>query len=94
MSKPGTIPCGFGQLLEVGALSEVWLEDAELGARLHLAASQPLTFRARPYHTASQSEAGFEQIMQAAQLELRWLASATPLTLSLTVESIATEKLQ
>lgn len=83
-----SIPCGFGQQLHVAALREIWLEDAELGARLHLHTSQAVEFSAEPYHTASQSEAGFEQIMQAARLELRWVATEQPLSLALTIEAV------
>ncbi len=112
----GSIPCGFGQVLELAALTRITLEDAELGGpfdgqpgsppdarrgALHLAAVPPEgfpetalaesgvkhsppsdaklrgvspapTFTARPHHTVSQSEAGFEKIMQAICLTLRW----------------------
>jgi hypothetical protein len=32
----------------------------------------PARVTAQPLHTVSQSEAGFEKVMQAATLELRW----------------------
>ncbi|MSR15562.1 MAG: DUF1926 domain-containing protein [Gammaproteobacteria bacterium] len=41
------------------------LEDSELGGYLQITTSHPLTCRAASFHTVSQSEAGFEQIMQA-----------------------------
>lgn len=79
----GHIPCGFGQVLELPTLSRIALEDTELGSQsnrppgtrhgaLHLAVSPAPGFSARPHHTVSQSEAGFEKIMQAVCITLRW----------------------
>ncbi|MBI5614706.1 MAG: DUF1926 domain-containing protein [Gammaproteobacteria bacterium] len=68
----GRIPCGFGQELEVGAVTRLTLEDAVLGGAVALECSRPVAVRAAPHYTVSQSEAGFEKIMQAAGLELAW----------------------
>ena len=68
----GSIPCGYGQPLEIAAMSEVTLDDRELKGRVVVRASRPLTLSAAPLHTVSQSEAGFEKIMQAACLRLSW----------------------
>ncbi|QDX82337.1 glycosyl hydrolase [Denitratisoma sp. DHT3] len=67
----GGIPCGFGQELELAALTSLTLDDDELGGAL-LLQCPPATLRARPHHTVSQSEAGFERVMQAAELTLDW----------------------
>ena len=53
-------------------MSEVTLDDRELKGRVVVRASRPLTLSAAPLHTVSQSEAGFEKIMQAACLRLSW----------------------
>ncbi len=66
----GAIPCGFGEELARDALTSITLDDRVLGAALVLSASTPVAFHAQPYYTVSQSEAGFEKIMQAATLTL------------------------
>jgi hypothetical protein len=68
----GEIPCGFGQELKLGAVDSIILDDGELRGALILAASVPARLAARPHHTVSQSEAGFEKIMQAVELTLTW----------------------
>ncbi len=83
-----TIPGGFGQPLQVQSLKKLWLEDSALGGRIQLTVSHPVQLRAAPFHTVSQSEAGFEQIMQAARLELRW-ENTQPLEIILRIEATA-----
>ena len=68
----GKIPGGFGQPLEVEDLKQIALEDAVLGGRLLLSSSRPAQFSSQPLFTVSQSEAGFEKIMQAVTLLMRW----------------------
>ncbi len=77
----GHIPCGFGQVLLVDDLLRIRLEDSELGnpddpvnlgGALEIASDRPLHLNAAPHFTVSQSEAGFEKIMQAACLTLNW----------------------
>lgn len=68
----GGIPCGFGQELVVDDLTEFALEDGELGGALRICADRPLHLDAAPHFTVSQSEAGFEKVMQAACLSLTW----------------------
>ncbi|MCX7175725.1 MAG: DUF1926 domain-containing protein, partial [Proteobacteria bacterium] len=84
----GSVPCGFGQVLEVADLLEITLEDGELRGQLKLGADRPLGLSAAPYFTASQSEAGFEKIMQAACLTLSWqpVGDAETLKLQLTID--------
>ncbi|OIQ84033.1 hypothetical protein GALL_341640 [mine drainage metagenome] len=64
------IPGGFGQPLHLEAMSEIMLEDEVLGGSLTLACSVPGVLNAWPHFSVSQSEAGFEKIMQAVTLEL------------------------
>jgi alpha-amylase len=68
----GSVPCGFGQLLELPKAQRLVLEDGVLGGTLVLTASVPLAITAQPHHTVSQSEAGFEKIMQAVEIMLTW----------------------
>jgi len=49
------------------------LRDSELGGQLDVEAHPLAGIDARPLYTASQSEAGFEKIMQAAVVRLSWL---------------------
>lgn len=68
----GSIPCGLGQALDIAALTTILLDDRELRGGLALTLSRAAAFRARPHHTVSQSEAGFERIMQGATVTLAW----------------------
>jgi hypothetical protein len=72
----GSVPCGFGQLLELPAADRLTLEDGVLRGALVLTSSVPLAVCARPHHTVSQSEAGFEKIMQAVEILLSWPLTA------------------
>ncbi|HEY1182250.1 MAG TPA: alpha-amylase/4-alpha-glucanotransferase domain-containing protein [Rhodocyclaceae bacterium] len=72
MLADGSIPCGFGQALELETATRLTLVDGVLGGKLILAANHALAISGRPHFTVSQSEAGFEKIMQAATLTLRW----------------------
>jgi len=68
----GLIPGGFGETIELNGLKEIILDDAVLGGKILLQCSKPVSFRASPHFTVSQSEAGFEKIMQAVTLTLSW----------------------
>jgi hypothetical protein len=72
----GHVPGGFGQRLEWDALQELQLADDVLGGSLVLRSSRPVVLRGEPLFTVSQSEAGFEKIMQAVTLTLIWPVSA------------------
>ena len=88
----GSIPGGFGQALALTNLSQLTLVDSELGdGAVHLTAVPPApTFTGQPHHTVSQSEAGFEKIMQAVCLTLRWpIASGDWQRIALKVTSTA-----
>ncbi len=68
----GSIPGGFGTPLDLPAASALNLEDGVLGGSIRLAASIPAEIRGRPQQTVSQSEAGFEKIMQGVELSFTW----------------------
>lgn len=70
----GEIPGGFGQTFTWNELKAVTLEDHYLGAAIKLETNRPARIRAQPHFTVSQSEAGFEKIMQAVELTLTWQA--------------------
>jgi alpha-amylase/alpha-mannosidase (GH57 family) len=72
----GAVPGGFGQPLELPGITALTLEDGVLGGTLELLCSAPAQLSARPHHTVSQSEDGFEKIMQALTLTLRWPVAA------------------
>ena len=61
------------------------LDDGVLGGHLVLGASRAVAIHAAPYFTASQSEAGFEKIMQAVEITVQWPADDRPLSLWLEV---------
>ena len=68
----GSIPGGFGQELEFASVHRILLQDSELHGALRIEADPPLRLRARPHRTVSQSEAGFEKIMQGICIVLAW----------------------
>ncbi|MHB1332938.1 MAG: alpha-amylase/4-alpha-glucanotransferase domain-containing protein [Sulfuriferula sp.] len=63
---------GFGQPLVVEAMNQIRLEDEVLGGSVALNANQSVRLASHPLFTVSQSEAGFEKIMQAVTLQLDW----------------------
>lgn len=67
---------GFGSVIELGDLTALTLEDDTLDGNLLLEISPAAIFHACPHFTVSQSEGGFEKIMQAAKLTLTWSATA------------------
>jgi len=70
----GEVPGGFGQTFTWDELKELTLEDHYLGAAIRLQTNRPARIKVQPYFTVSQSEAGFEKIMQAVELTLTWQA--------------------
>ena len=72
----GSIPGGFGQPLELDGMRRLAFDDSELRGALQIEATQPVRLRARPHRTVSQSEAGFEKIMQAVCVTLSWAPAA------------------
>jgi len=68
----GEIPGGFGQRFSWESLDALSLEDHYLKGAIQLAISPPAKVKVQPHFTVSQSEAGFEKIMQAVELTLTW----------------------
>ncbi len=72
----GSVPGGFGDALALAEATQLRLEDSELRGALCIETSQPVSVEARAHRTVSQSEAGFEKIMQAVCLTLAWAPAA------------------
>ena len=64
------VPGGLGQSFTWEGISTLVLEDGVLGGRVVVTCSQPATIHAAPHQTVSQSEDGFEKIMQAVTLKI------------------------
>ncbi len=79
---------GFGQSIKFSGLKYIALEDEVLGGAVHLSSNIACNFCGHPYFSVSQSEAGFEKIMQAVTLELRWPARALKDGLEIKLEII------
>ena len=79
----GEIPGGFGQPLHLAAAEQLQLDDGVLGGRLRLQLSNSAEITGRPQQTVSQSEAGFEKIMQAVELRCAWQIPNDDCTLTL-----------
>lgn len=82
------IPGGFGQPLHLDAMKEILLEDEVLGGGLRLSCNVPGILNTWPHFSVSQSEAGFEKIMQAVTLELIWPMSMIGKGLDIQLEVI------
>ncbi len=63
---------GFGQTLQLDSMQHIVLEDGVLGGRLGILVNHPVAFHSMPCFSVSQSEAGFEKIMQAVVLEFEF----------------------
>jgi alpha-amylase/alpha-mannosidase (GH57 family) len=72
----GAVPGGFGRPLELPGVSALALEDGVLSGTLELLCSVPAQLSASAHQTVSQSEDGFEKIMQALTITLRWPVAA------------------
>jgi alpha-amylase/alpha-mannosidase (GH57 family) len=66
------IPCGFGQPLDVASAGELVLDDRCIGGGVALRFEPAARIAGRPYHTVSQSEDGFEKVMQSATVVAEW----------------------
>ncbi|MDO8369456.1 MAG: DUF1926 domain-containing protein, partial [Candidatus Nitrotoga sp.] len=76
---------GFGSELELNDMNGLVLDDRVLGGNLVLNNNHPIQLRGMPYFTVSQSEAGFEKIMQAVMLTLQWPLSQNEMSVMLTI---------
>jgi hypothetical protein len=83
----GSTRGGFGETHTLVEASEVTLEDTELRGAITLHCAPPANIVARPYRTVSQSEQGFEKIMQSVTITLSWplTRNLREITLSLRV---------
>ncbi len=80
-----TVLGGFGQYLDLADMVEIMMEDTTLQAAVTLSTSVPVRLSAQPYFSVSQSEGGYEKIMQAVKLKLIWPASTKQQIISLKV---------
>ena len=83
----GAILCGFGQLLQLSAMYELTLDDDVLGGSVKLKTSSPVALIAKPCYSVSQSEGGFEKIMQAVTLALEWPLSSPDMVVTIEVRT-------
>jgi 4-alpha-glucanotransferase len=81
----GAILCGFGQLLELSAMTDLTLDDNVLGGSVKLKISSPVALIAQPCYSVSQSEGGLEKIMQAVTLTLEWALRIDEVVVSLEI---------
>ncbi len=77
---------GFGQVLQLDSMQRIVLEDAVLGGKLGILVNHPVVFLSKPCFSVSQSEAGFEKIMQAVVLEFEYALTEHTDTLEFCVE--------
>ena len=82
----GAVAGGLGQALDLDAVTELVLDDDFMGGRVTLRSSLPVKLSARPCYTVSQSEGGFEKIMQSVTLRLTWPLDAAHEEVKLTLE--------
>jgi alpha-amylase len=68
----GSIPGGFGQEIHLPEASSLRMDDGVLGGSVSLQTNFSAEISGRPQQTVSQSEAGFEKIMQSTELTLSW----------------------
>ena len=76
---------GFGLPLDMTGVTKLTMDDGILGGHLVLEASKAITIHAEPYFTVSQSEAGFEKIMQAVEITIQLPVGSSPVNLWLEV---------
>lgn len=82
----GAVAGGLGQPLDLDGVTELVLEDSFMGGSVTLRSNLALRLRTRPCYTVSQSEGGFEKIMQSATLTLAWPLDAAHASIDLSLE--------
>jgi len=82
----GAVPGGFGETYTWQNISTLALEDDVLGGKVVLTLDPPVAVSAAPHKTVSQSEDGFEKIMQAVTLRIVHPHLSRELRIELTVE--------
>jgi 4-alpha-glucanotransferase len=66
-------------------LTDIILDDEALRGGIVLKASAPVRLSAQPYHSVSQSEGGFEKIMQGVTITLEWPVALRELVISMEI---------
>ena len=84
----GEIPGGFGQAFNWEGIKSLTLEDRVLGGKVILTSEVPVSISAAPHKTVSQSEDGFEKIMQAVCLRIHAPAGNSSFKLQITIEPL------
>ena len=79
---------GFGELLQMDSMQRIVLEDAVLGGKFGILVNHPVAFLSNPCFSVSQSEAGFEKIMQAVVLEFEYALTERTDTLEFCIEVV------
>lgn len=78
---------GFGGPIELADMNGLVLDDLVLGGNVVLHSQYPIQVQGMPYFTVSQSEAGFEKIMQAVMLTLQWPLAQEEMNIRLTINT-------
>jgi hypothetical protein len=84
----GEVPGGFGQAFNWEGIRSLTLEDGVLGGKVTLTTGEPASVSAAPHKTVSQSEDGFEKIMQAVCLRIHAPPGDSSVKLQITVEPL------
>lgn len=82
-----TILGGFGRLLDLADVTNITMEDVVLQGALLINTSAPIRLYAQPHFSVSQSEGGYEKIMQAVKLKLIWPVTERKLIITLEVKA-------
>jgi len=85
LSVDAAVVGGFAAELS-GTAREFRLDDAVLGGSVEIQLPEQIAWQAWPHRTVSQSEAGFEKIMQAWVLELTWPVVGEEFSASLQIQ--------
>jgi alpha-amylase len=83
----GDVPGGFGDPLQLNRIRRLTLDDGVLGGSLVIGVDAPVDLVGKAHRTVSQSEAGFEKIMQAVELAFSWPLDGRPCALVFTLEA-------
>lgn len=67
-------------------MQHIVLEDEVLGGKLNVSVNLPVSLHAQPCFSVSQSEAGFEKIMQAVVLDFECAVTAQIHTLEFCID--------
>ncbi len=82
----GAVAGGLGQPLDLDDATELVLDDNFMGGSVTLRSNVPARLSAAPCFTVSQSEGGFEKIMQSVTLTLTWPLDAAHAQVKLSLE--------